>query len=103
MFPRGNWSVIYQSSRLNIPENWNFNSTALRTSDPVNEKYYYSTYHSTEWAIANGSIRRTCGRPFNRMGYCKWANQEDLWQTIQQNGLLQMGQSGGPVADHSTE
>ena len=64
MFPRGNWSIIYQSSRLNIPENWNFSSTALRTSDPVNEKYYYSTYHSTEWAIANGSIRRTCGRPW---------------------------------------
>jgi len=38
--------------------------------------------HSTEWAIANGSIRRTCGRPFNRMGYCKWVYQEDLWQTM---------------------
>jgi hypothetical protein len=43
LLPHVNWSVIYQSSRLNTPENWKFSSTAVRTSDPVDEKYYCST------------------------------------------------------------
>jgi hypothetical protein len=60
MFPLDSWSIIYQSSWLNIPEIWNFSSTAVRTSDLVDEKYYSSTCHSTLWAIVNGSIRRTC-------------------------------------------